>query len=259
MVDPTLGFVELVNSPSRHVDLARGALLLAAHADSELDVDEQVGRLDELAAQCPEPTLDGLRRMLFQDLGFSGDRDDYYRPDNSLLDRVLDRRQGLPISLSLLMIDLGRRLGVPLDGVGMPGHFLVRDRVLQDVFVDPFGGGRILTVGDCERIFRSLAGEGARFDPAFLEPVSDTSILARMAANLVNAYQRLDDRRGLRWAARLRVRCPGVAPGELAHLGDLLAHTGAWDEAADALDAAAEVEADERLTRRAHVHRSRLN
>lgn len=259
MVDPTLGFVELVNSPSRHVDLARGAMLLAAHADQALVLDDQIGRLDDLAGQCAEPTLDGLRRLLFTELGFSGDQDDYYRPENSLLDRVLDRRQGLPITLSLLMIDLGRRLGVPLDGVGMPGHFLVRDRVLPDVFVDPFGGGRTLTTQDCERIFRSLAGPSARFDPAFLEPVSDTVILSRMAANLVNAYQRLDDRRGLRWAARLRVRCPGVAPAELARLGDLLAHTGAWDEAADALDAAAEVDADQRLTRRARIHRARLN
>ena len=259
MVDPTLGFVELVNSPSRQVDLARGALMLSAHADDDLVVDDQLARLDDLAGQCGEPTLDGLRRLLFSELGFSGDTDDYYRPENSLLDRVLDRRQGLPITLSLLLIDLGRRIGVPLDGVGMPGHFIVRDRVLQDVFVDPFGGGRLLTTADCERIFRSMAGTGARFDPSFLEPVSDTMILSRMAANLVNAYQRLDDRKGLRWAARLRVRCPGVAPSELAHLGDLLAHTGAWDEAADALDAAAEIEADERLTRRAVVHRSRLN
>ena len=259
MADPTLGFVELVNSPSRQVDLARGAMLLSAHADERLVVEDQLGRLDDLAEQCSEPTLDGLRRLLFTELGFSGDHDDYYRPDNSLLDRVLDRKQGLPITLSLLMIDLGRRVGVPLDGVGMPGHFLVRDRVLHDVFVDPFGGGRTLSTEDCERIFRSLAGPNAHFDPAFLEPVSDTVILSRMAANLVNAYQRLDDRRGLRWAARLRVRCPGVPPNELARLGDLLAHTGAWDEAADALDAAAEVEADQRLTRRAQVHRARLN
>ena len=84
-------------------------------------------------------------------------------------------------------------------------------------------------------------------------------ILARMAANLVNTYRRADDRRGLRWSARLRARCPGVAPEELAQLGDLLARTGAWDEAAATLDAAAEAGGDERWSRRADAHRARLN
>jgi regulator of sirC expression with transglutaminase-like and TPR domain len=235
----TLRFVELVNGPSTSVDLTEGALLLVAHAHPDVDIEAQAGRIDELAAACSEPTLDGVRRLLFQELGFTGDTGDYYDPANSLLDCVLERRRGLPITLSLLTIEVGRRLGVPLDGVGMPGHFLVRDRVLPDVFVDPFDGGRELSAADCQAIFRRLAGRGVPFDPAYLEPVSGVSILGRMAANLVNAYRRRDDRSGLRWSARLRSRCPGAEPAELVQLGQALGRTGAWGEAADLLEEAA--------------------
>lgn len=235
----TLRFVELVNGPSTAVDLTEGALLLVAHARPDVDLESQARRLDELAEACSEPTLDGVRRLLFGELGFTGPGDDYYDPANSLLDSVLDRRQGLPITLSLVMIEVGRRIGVPLDGVGMPGHFLVRDRELPDVFVDPFDRGRELSAADCEAIFRRLAGRGVPFDPAYLEPVSTVSILGRMAANLVNAYRRRDDRKGLRWSARLRSRCPGVEPAELVQLGQALGRTGAWGEAADLLEEAA--------------------
>ena len=261
-VDPTVRFVELVNSPAKSIDLTLGALLLSAHASPGLDIDAQAERIDALAEQCGEPTLDGLRRLLFDELGFAGDADDYYAPENSLLDVVLDRRRGLPITLSLVAIEVGRRLGVPLDGVGMPGHFLVRDRVLRDVFMDPFANGRLLTTRDCEAIFRQIAGASAPFDPSYLDPVPDSVILSRMAANLVNAYERADDRYGLRWAARLRMRCPGVAPPELARLGDLLAHTGAFGEAGAALTAAAEAVGEEQGTpwkHKAQRHYARLN
>jgi regulator of sirC expression with transglutaminase-like and TPR domain len=239
-VEDTLRFVELVNGPSRHLDLASAALLLSRHANPDLDIDHQLERLAELAAGCTEPTLDGVRRLLFDELGFTGDSDNYYSPANSLLDRVLDRRKGLPITLSLLTIHIGRSVGVPLDGVGMPGHFLVRDRVLTDVFLDPFRQGRLLSGADCERIFVGMAGPGVVFDPAYLNPISDPMLLCRMAANLVNAYRRSDNRSGLRWSARLRSRCPGVEPAELAQLGQAMGHTGAFDEGAALLDAAGE-------------------
>lgn len=239
-VDPTLAFVEVVNGPARHVDLAQTALLLSAHVRPDIDLEAQDARVQDLADRCPEPTLDGVRRAIFTEAGFTGDQDNYYAPANSLLDAVLDRRRGLPITLSLLTIDVGRRVGVPLDGVGMPGHFLVRDRVLPDVFIDPFAGGTVLSTEDCRGIFRRMAGPDAPFDPRFLDPISDTLLLSRMVANLVNAYRRADDRRGLRWSARLRSRCPGVAPDELAQLGQALSHAGAFDEAAALLDAAAD-------------------
>ena len=136
----------------------------------------------------------------------------------------------------------------------MPGHFLVRDRVLHDVFVDPFSAGRILSRAECRQLFHQIAGPGSRFDDRYLDPVSEAAILQRMVANLVNAYQRADDRHG--------ARCPGVTPTELLHLAQLLVQTGAYGDAAIALDAAADQLDESRasdLRREAARQRARLN
>ena len=256
-MDASARFVELVNDPAT-TQLAEGSLLLAALADAETDLDAECARLDRLATQCGEPTLDGVRRLLFRDLGFTGDSGDYYDPANSLLPSVLDRRRGLPITLAVVMIEIGRRVGAPLDGVGMPGHFLVRDRVLPGVFIDPFHGGTVLDAAGCETLFCNLTK--MPFDPAYLDPTPAPAILARMVANLVNAYRRLDQRADLRWAARLRAQCPDVSPQELVSLADALAHAAAFDEAAVLLERAAEVlpQAD-RIAARAGKYRSSLN
>ena len=127
--DVTDRFAELVRGPESECRLDLGAMLIAAHARRDLDVDEQLTRLDKLAASCGEPTLDGLTRHLFQEEELQGDIEEYSHPRNSLLDSVLDRRRGIPITLSVVVLEVGRRLGVPLEGIGMPGHFLVRDKV----------------------------------------------------------------------------------------------------------------------------------
>lgn len=262
-MEATVRFVELVNSPARHIDLVEGALLLAVHADSELDVVAETARVDDLASQCSEPTLEGICRLLFDDLGFTGDSDDYYDPPNSLLNHVIDRRRGLPITLSLLTIEVAKRVGVPLDGVGMPGHFLVRDGVRTDVFVDPFSGGTQFSAAECEELFRRTVGADVVFDPAYLEPVPGGSILCRMAANLVNAYRRKGDRHGMRWSARLRSRCPGVDPAEQVRLGQALGYSGAFDEAATLLEDAAQYMPSDPASRAVRLEasqfRARLN
>lgn len=261
-MDATLRFVELVNGPTTDVDLTEGWLLLAAHARPEFEMQKQIDQLQAIAKQCSEPTLDGLRTLLFDELGFSGDKAKYYDPENSFVDAVLERRSGLPISLSALMIDIGNRVGVPLKGVGMPGHFLVRDATSPTTFVDPFAGGVVLDPTDCEALFRRVVGAKAPFHPGYLEPVSSVAILSRMAANLVNAYRRVDDRFGIRWAARLRARCPGVSAQELLQLSQALSRAGAYDEAAALVDAALPdlaAEDQDRWEREAARHRARLN
>ncbi len=254
-------FVELVNDPDT-TELAEGALLLAARADPTVDLENELARLGQLAGQCSEPTLDGVRRLLFRDLGFVGDGANYYDPANSLLPSVLDRRRGLPISLSVLMIEVGRRVGAPLDGVGMPGHFLVRDRVLPDVFVDPFHGGAVLDLDGVRRLFDRVTAGRLPFESRFVEPTPTGLILARMVANLVNAYRRLDQRADLLWAARWRSRCPDVGVDELVGLADAMAHAAAFDEAAALLDRVAEgldADAADGLIIRAADLRSRMN
>jgi len=207
--DPTARFVEAVAEREAAIPLDRVAFLIAAHAHPTLDVDGALTRLDALAELAGEPTLDGLRRLLFRDLGFAGNEDDYYDPRNSYLDDVLDRRVGIPISLAVVMLEVGRRLGVPLAGVSMPGHFLVRDKVDPEVFVDPFARGLVLDRRGCQLRFHGVHGVEATFDPAFLDPVGKLAIVDRMLANLDGVAVRAGDVGMLAWVLRLRVAVPG--------------------------------------------------
>jgi regulator of sirC expression with transglutaminase-like and TPR domain len=209
-VDPTERFRRLILHPEPPLPLDEAGLLIAAHAHPGLDVDAQLGRFDELADRVGEPTLDGVRRLLFRDLGFVGNTDDYYDPANSYLDDVLDRRKGLPITLAVVMMEVGRRVGVPLSGVSMPGHFLVRDKVDPEVFVDPFGGGTILNRRGCQLRFHSVHGAGATFYPSFLEPVGRLAIVERMLANLEGLALRRTDPFMSAWVLRLRASLPGA-------------------------------------------------
>lgn len=235
-MDVTDRFAELVRGPEAQCRLDEGAVLIAAHANRRLDVVEQLARLDKLAADCGEPTLDGLTRHLFLHEDLQGDVDDYSNPHNSLLDSVLDRRRGIPITLSLVVMEVGRRIGITLDGIGMPGHFLVRDRLDHDVFVDPFWRVRLDREG-CEKLFRALHGPNAKLEPRFLEPVGNRAILARVLTNLRRSYAGVGDRSGALWAQCLRVLVPGATAEDRRELAALLAANGRFDAAAEELDA----------------------
>jgi len=230
---PTERFVALVQGPEEELALDEAALLMAAHAQPNLDVAEQLSRLDDLAGALLEPSASALAGLLFEELGFSGNTEDYGDPRNSYLDQVLDRRVGIPISLAVLMIEVGRRAGVTIEGVGMPGHFLVRgDGDLRD----PFRGGQRVDQAGCEAMFRAIHGPTAKFRPSMLAPVGPRVILARMLANLRQNYVARRDPVALEWVVRLRVAIPGVSPSELADLSRLLAELGRFAEAARALD-----------------------
>jgi regulator of sirC expression with transglutaminase-like and TPR domain len=235
-VEPTARFTALLHGPEASLPLDEAALLIAAHAHQGLDVDAQLRRIDALADGVREPTLTGVRRHLFGDLGFAGDEVDYYDPRNSYLDTVLDRRVGIPITLSVVLMEVGRRLGVPLAGVSMPGHFLVRDKVDPDVFVDPFARGRELDRRGAELRFHSIQGPGAVFDPAFLEPVGRRAIIARMLANLETAATMRSDRFTLSWVLGLRAALPDAAEADRRKFASVLAATGRFVEAAEVFD-----------------------
>jgi regulator of sirC expression with transglutaminase-like and TPR domain len=238
-------FASLVARPDAQIPLDETALVIAAHARDDLDVDDELAAIDQVAAQVRDPTLTGVLRLLFRDLGFAGDADNYYDPRNSFLDQVVRRRRGIPITLSILTMEVGRRHSVPLAGVGMPGHFLVRDKVDPSVFVDAFDAGRLLDVAGCARLFRRVHGVTARLDPSFLEPVARSLIVARVLGNLRSIYAQHGDRASLEWVLRLRSLLPGAGAPELAELaevqaslGELLAAADTHDRTADALDAA---------------------
>jgi regulator of sirC expression with transglutaminase-like and TPR domain len=210
-MDPTERFAELVRGPEAALPLDEAGLLIAAHAKPDLDVARHLAQFDALAEEVGEPTLDGLRRLLFRDLGFAGNEDDYYDPRNSYLDDVLERRTGIPISLAVVMMEVGRRVGVPLSGVSMPGHFLVRDKVDPEVFIDPFARGIVLDRRGCQLRFHGVHGVTATFDPAFLEPVGRRAIVDRMLANLEGIAGVRGDRTMLGWVLRLRSSLPDAA------------------------------------------------
>ncbi|HEX9260495.1 MAG TPA: transglutaminase-like domain-containing protein [Acidimicrobiales bacterium] len=219
---PAQRFAQVLALPDAAVPLDEAALLVAACAKPGLDVAHGLARLDDLAAGVRVPTLDGLVDHLFRRLGFTGDSDNYYDPRNSFLDDVIERRLGLPIALSVLTMEVGRRIGVPLWGVGMPGHFLLRDKVDPRVFIDPFHGGQQLDERGCRRLYLAMRGPGAAWDSSFLNPVERRSIVARMLANLKSFYEQAGDEDALAWVLRLRLAIPGSTDDGLA-LARLLA------------------------------------
>ena len=176
-------------------------------------------RLDELAAAVPSPTFAGIAQFLFTGPdAFIGNRAEYYDPENSLLPRVLDRHAGIPISLSVIMMEVGRRLGVPIVGIGMPGHFLVGlARAQGDVpetFADPFHEGRIMDADQCQDLFHQVTGTHQTFLEGFLAPVHPMAIVERMLNNLKAVYQSRSELDRLHHVMALRSYFPGLGKSE---------------------------------------------
>lgn len=244
----------LASRPAQDWPLDEAMLLLAAHAHPHLDVAEELQRLDRLAAGVTEPSLDALRGHLFVDEGFAGDRASYHDPRNSLLPDVLDRRLGIPITLAVLMMEVGRRCGVPVEGIGLPGHFVARSRKEPHRYVDAFDAGRELDAGGCRALVAAVAPDVVWHD-AFLAPAPAPAIVTRVLANLAGAYRRAGDRRGLCWVLGLRLVLPGASAQERRELGVLLGASGRFDEGATVL----EVSMEDRDRAAAARLRARLN
>lgn len=224
-MDALARFADLLARPAPALPLDEAALCIAAVAQPDLDIDESLGRLDVLATESHATDVATLMQFLFASGRYRGNSDDYYDPRNSYLDQVVARGQGIPITLSVLAIEVGRRVGVPLVGVGMPGHFLVRDWKNPEVYVDTFNAGHLLHPGDCQQLFRRTMGRQAPWHDAYLTPVSPVAIVERMVANLRLTFQRNGDQRGQRWVMRLRVRCPAATAADHDDLARLLADT----------------------------------
>jgi regulator of sirC expression with transglutaminase-like and TPR domain len=229
-MDPTEAFLRVVRQPDDAIPLDRAALLIAAH-DHELDVDAVLARLDDLADGAPDDVA-ALARHLFVDVGFRGDEHDYADPRNSYLDLVLTRRLGLPITLSLVLLEVGRRRGLHLEGIGMPGHFLVGTG--DGVYVDPFHRGAVLDADGCRALFTELR-PGAPWHQGYLAPVGARQILVRMLANLVHSLVDRSPADAV-WALQLRLAVPGVSADERRDAAALLGTLGRFGEAASALD-----------------------
>jgi len=192
--------IHLASQPDDRMDLEQGAFLVARYAYPTLDVAIYQRQLDEMAQEVQdrigprasgEETVKTLNRYLFTEQGFKGNTKNYYEVENSYVNRVIDRRTGIPISLSVVYLLIGKRLRLPVHGIGMPGHFLVKyesDR--YKIFVDCFNGGALLTEKNCQR-FLTEAGYG--FDEKYLQHSPVRAILSRMIKNLLAIYSKLDE------------------------------------------------------------------
>lgn len=217
-------FAAAMAQPDERIDLARAALLIAANITPALDVDAYLQRLEgmadalraRLSADLPVvERIDALNRFLFEEQGFRPNVDDYYDPRNSCLNEVLDRKLGIPITLSLVYMEIGRRIGLSLQGIGFPGHFLVRCALPEGLLVlDAFDGGRSLGIEELRRRLEELLHRDVAPGSvaAHLTGVSSRMMLARMLRNLKAIYtERQDYLRALPFAHWITLAMPDNA------------------------------------------------
>ncbi len=180
-MDPAARFAALVAGPPQLLELDRACCLMAAAFTGHDRTDEVLGRLDELAGLVVDRSLTGILAVMRGRV--TGNRGDYYDARNSFLDEVLARGLGLPITLSVVAIELGRRLGVPVLGVGLPSHFVVREGT-RELYGDPFNEGALYDRAGLVAAWHRLVGDGHPFDELHLAPVGERMILVRMLNNL---------------------------------------------------------------------------
>jgi regulator of sirC expression with transglutaminase-like and TPR domain len=203
-------FAQLIARGDARIDLARGCLMIAQDAYPGLDVDRYMGDIERMAirlrARLPqagggEERVVALNQFLYEDLGYWGNTEDYYDPRNSYLNEVIDRKTGIPITLSILYMELGRRIGLPLEGVSFPGHFLVRLKLRGGMLVlDPFSCGAPQSEEELRSRVKRVIPDGVADDlPAselpldqFLEPATNRQILSRLLRNLKGIYRESD-------------------------------------------------------------------
>ena len=220
----TLGEFALLVRDCESKPLIRLAMQVAVAEYPELLADafaERFGEIaDDVRGLLPQGASDGdkivaLNEHLFRRMKFRGDDDDYHNPKNSYLNEVLRRRKGLPISLSILYLDIASRLELAMNAVGLPGHFIVRyvgDGAVEGVFVDPFNEGRMLSKDECVELVSRLSGGRLPWHDDYLRRVDNRYVLTRLLNNLKGCYARLADlRRGLRIQNYLLALHPNAA------------------------------------------------
>lgn len=210
MADLFLAFQTLARQ-GQNLDLEHGAYLLARLAFPALTPEEVARPLNRMAeeldeildAEEPAPAQEVrfIQKYLFEEMGFRGNDQNYYDPDNSFINRVLERRTGIPISLSLVYLLVAERLDMRAFGIGLPGHFIIGHGGKPGaVYLDPYQGGRFLTRNDCIELVRR---RGMAFQEAFLEPTPNSQILARMMVNLMTIYTERGATARAQWLGRV--------------------------------------------------------
>jgi regulator of sirC expression with transglutaminase-like and TPR domain len=217
----------ILSRPDPEMNLAEAALLVAAEEYPELDVRTYLARLDEMGVALrqrlddeprPERAIMALNHYLFQEQGFRGNVERYYDARNSYLNEVLDRRTGIPITLSTVFMEVASRAGLEVEGVGLPGHFVVRVHTpSRPLLVDPFHSGTILSETDCQDRLDRIFNGSVKLEPDMLRPCRRREMLERILRNLKAIYLREQDRHRALRVVDLLVR---MQPGSAEDLRD---------------------------------------
>jgi len=240
-------FAAEVSLPEAEMSMARAALLVAQEEYPQIPVELYLARLDQMAEEvkdrladetAPMVVLDELLQMLFVRRHFTGNREAYYDPRNSFLNDVLDRGIGIPLTLGMLLLEVGWRLGLPLEGVNFPSHFLVRYRGdALSLLLDPFDAGKVRFEDQAQELLDQVYGGMVRVQESFLRTASKRDMLIRMLSNLKGVYLNVSDHtRALAVVERLLILQP-TSRGDLRARGLLLARLGRGKEAAEQLRA----------------------
>jgi regulator of sirC expression with transglutaminase-like and TPR domain len=191
----------LAAQPDDRIDVAEAALLIAQEEYPTLDVRAYLARLDGLAGDArhrmrantsPAAQVERLNHFLFVECGFAGNNERYYDPRNSYLNDVIDRRTGIPITLSLVYCEVARRLDLPVYGVGFPGHFLAKYAAEPEIIIDPFFG-KVISPSECAERLQTIYGPEARFESRLLRPATAREILVRILSNLKQVHVEQND------------------------------------------------------------------
>ena len=195
-------FYQEINQADAQINLALAALYIAQEQFPELEPQAYLNALDTMAAavqdRLPQPryplkVIQTINQYLFEDLGFIGNQKNYYDPDNSYLNQVIERRTGIPITLSMIYLEIAKRIDFPMVGIGMPGHFLIRpDFEDAGIYVDAFNQGEVLFPEDCEARLSQIYHQPVQLRAEFLAPVSSRQILVRTLTNLKIIYMNLE-------------------------------------------------------------------
>ena len=229
------------------IDLAKAALMVAREEYPQLSEERSLGILDLLAEEtkdrlddekAPLLVLQELLKTLYERHSFRGNREAYYDPRNSFLNDVLDRQLGIPLTLSIVLLEVGCRLGLPLEGVNFPGHFLVRFRGdTVDLLIDPYDGGALRFQDQSQELLDRVYGGMVRVNESFLKTAGPREILVRLLTNLKSIYLNVQDHtRALAVVDRILLIRP-IAPGEIRDKGVILARMGRNREALEQLEA----------------------
>ncbi len=240
-------FQQEISQPDEQINLGLSALYIAQEEYPSLNAIEYLNALDTMALEIKErlpvqkyplKIIQVINSYLYDDLKFNGNITDYYDPRNSFLNEVIERRIGIPITLSLVYLEIAKRIDFPMVGVGMPGHFLIRPQIAgMEIFVDAFNRGEVLFPDDCQERIMQVYGQPVTMQPEFLADISNRHFLARMLSNLKLIYlnsQQLD--KALAAIERILMLFPD-AIAEIRDRGLVYYQVGRWVAAVEDFEA----------------------